>query len=174
MALLYQERLAKISNYKSEPRTDLSVEDGMINVIIIADLEIFVARLDATVTYRELLDAFRKTFADPTNLPTFNAVIDMRNATAFDLSQDTLLTLASIVGEQRTNSYKVAYVVSTPLQIGMSNMCMAFTKMCEVEECQQFEGLKEAFLFVCKDALSRQKVLEGKVDVLELDTERSD
>lgn len=141
----------------------------MISVRIIADLEIFIVRLRATVTHSELLDVFRKTFADPTNLPTFNAVIDMRRTAIFDVSQDTLLALASIVRAQRTDHYKVAHVVRTPLQIGMSNMCMAFTKMRDVEECQQFEDLKEACLFVCKDALARQKVLEGRVDVLELD-----
>lgn len=142
----------------------------MIRVKIIADLEIFIVRLGATVTHSELLDAFRKTFADPTNLPTFNAVIDMRRTAMFDVSQDTLFALASIVREQRTDNYKVAHVVRTPLQIGMSNMCMAFTKMRDVEECQQFEDLKEACLFACKDALARQKVLEGNVDALEPDT----
>lgn len=119
-----------------------------MKIKIYPELSVYAVTLPEKVTEKIVLEGFRDAFSNPLNQPSFNGVIDLRPTHEFDLSQNTLVTLAYLISSNRTPSYRAAHIVETPLQVGTSNMCMSFTEMQSVEETRQFKNVNEAFLWV--------------------------
>lgn len=106
---------------------------------------LFVTWPSGLVSSEELIEVYRKAYADPQLRPGYHELVDMRGATAFDVSTDGFLAIARMTEDfQGSAATRTAVLVDRPMNEIISRLYQSIAEAGQTEVVAQFTELSEA------------------------------
>lgn len=116
---------------------------------IFPDYALLVTWPTGLVSSDELIEAYRKVYADPQLRPGFHELVDLRRVSAFDVSADAFRTIAGMTEafEDGAATRTAMLVDRTMIEI-ISRLYQSIADIGETEVVAQFTGLAEALAWL--------------------------
>ncbi len=112
---------------------------------IFPDYALLVTWPTGLVSSEELIEVYRKAYADPQLRPGFDELVDLRRVTAFDVNADSFRMITSMTEAfQGSTATRTAMLVDRPMNEIISRLYQSIAEVGEAEVVAQFTALTEA------------------------------